>query len=128
MVMGIVVCVFEKKYLKEYLSQFPSYTNFNQFDGMLIMVKQSHFDIIFFKNVNTPEYLNSILEQIDNHLKCIHISTPDIEMAKGYVDPSPVKDFNPKDNEQEFIDNHPDEKFNEHSNTNPIKNVGNFDE
>ena len=47
-----IKCVFEKKYLKEYLSQFPSYTNFNQFDGMLIMVKQSHFDIIFFKNVN----------------------------------------------------------------------------
>ena len=47
-----IKCVFEKKYLKEYLSQFPSYTNFNQFDGMLIMVKRSHFDIIFFKNVN----------------------------------------------------------------------------
>ena len=47
-----IKCIFEKNFLKEYLSQYPSYTNFNQFDGMLIMVKKSHFDILFFKNVN----------------------------------------------------------------------------
>ena len=87
-----------------------------------------HMPVSNMENVNTPEYLNSILEQIDNHLKCIHISNPDYELNKGFVDPSPVKDFNPKDNEQEYIDNHPDEKFNEKNNTNPVKNVGNFDD
>ena len=87
-----------------------------------------HMPVSNMENVNTPEYLNSILEQIDNHLKYINISTPDYELNKGYIDPSPVKDFNQKDNEQEYIDNHPDEKFNEHTTTNPVKNVGAFDD
>ena len=87
-----------------------------------------HMPVSNMENVNTPEYLNSILEQIDNHLKCIHISNPEYELNKGFVDPSPVKDFNPKDNEQEYIDKHPDEKFNEHTTTNPLKNVGAFDD
>ena len=79
------------------------------------------------ENVNTPEYLNSILEQIDDHLKNIHISTPDLNLNKGWVDPSPVKDFNPKDNQQEFIDKHPDEKF-EEKNSVPLKYVENFED
>ena len=65
------------------------------------------------ENVNTPEYLNGIIEQIDNHLKNIHISNPDYNLNKGFVDPSPVKDYNPKDIEQEFIDNNQDKKIKE---------------
>ena len=79
------------------------------------------------ENVNTPEYLNSILEQIDNHLKNIHISNPDLNLNKGWVDPSIVKDFNPKDNEQEYIDKHPDEKFGEKDSV-PLRNVENFED
>ena len=88
-----IKCVFEKKYLKEYLSQFPSYTNFNNFDGMLIMVKQSHFDILFFKNVNKTisyriiliitEFILDQAQKISNNLeqhKYININfVPQIE-------------------------------------------------
>ena len=69
-----------------------------------------HMPVSNMENVNTPEYLNSILEQIDNHLKQIHISNANLELNKGFVNPSIVKDFNPKDNMQEYLDKHPDEK------------------
>jgi histone deacetylase 1/2 len=75
--------------------------------------KKLHMPVSNMENVNTPEYLNSILEQIDNHLKNIHISNPDLNVNQSYVNPSIVKDYHPKDKEQEYIDNHPDEKYNE---------------
>ena len=79
------------------------------------------------ENVNTPEYLNGIIEQIDNHLKNIHISNPDYNLNKGFVDPSPVKDYNPKDIEQEFIDNNQDKKIKEKEGKNLIHQEG-FDD
>ena len=79
------------------------------------------------ENVNTPEYLNGIIEQIDNHLKNIHISNPDYNLNKGFVDPSPVKDYNPKDVEQEFIDNNQDKKIKEKEGKNLIHQEG-FDD
>ncbi|MCQ2816974.1 MAG: histone deacetylase [archaeon] len=81
-----------------------------------------HMPVSNMENVNTPEYLDSILEQIDSHLKNVHISNPDLNLNKGYVDPSPVKDYNPKDIEQEHLDNNPDEKFKEKESV-PLKNV-----
>ena len=81
-----------------------------------------HMPVSNMENVNTPEYLNSILEQIDNHLKNIHISNPDFNLNEGWTDPSIVKDFNPKDNKQEYIDKHPDEKYNE-ENSVPLNKV-----
>ncbi|MCQ2821570.1 MAG: histone deacetylase [archaeon] len=74
------------------------------------------------ENANTPEYLNSILEQIESNLKNIHISNPDLNLNEGYVDPSPVKEYNPKDIEQEHLDEHPDEKYRENESV-PLKNV-----
>ena len=79
------------------------------------------------ENVNTPEYLNGIIEQIDNHLKNIHISNPDYNLNKGFVDPSPVKDYNPKDIEPEFIDNNQDKKIKEKEGKNLIHQEG-FDD
>ena len=79
------------------------------------------------ENVTTPEYLNGIIEQIDNHLKNIHISNPDYNLNKGFVDPSPVKDYNPKDIEQEFIDNNQDKKIKEKEGKNLIHQEG-FDD
>lgn len=73
-----------------------------------------HMPVSNMENVNTQEYLNSINEQIDSHLKQINISTIDLNVNNGYTNPSIVKDYNPKELEQEYIDNHPNEKFNEH--------------
>ena len=44
-----------------------------------------HMPVSNMENVNTPEYLNSILEQIDNHLKNIHVSTAEYKINEGYV-------------------------------------------
>ena len=47
-----IKCVFNKQFLQNYFTTYPSYVNINQYEGMLIMVKQAHFDVIMYKNVN----------------------------------------------------------------------------
>ena len=47
-----IKCVFNKQSLQNYFQTYPSYVNINQYEGMLIMVKQAHFDVIMYKNVN----------------------------------------------------------------------------
>lgn len=47
-----IKCLFEKKFLENYFSTYPSYSKLDHFDGMLIFIKKAVFDILFFKNVN----------------------------------------------------------------------------
>ena len=81
-----------------------------------------HMPVSNMENANTSDYLNNILEQIDDHLKQIHISNPDIKLDQGYINPSPLKDYNPKDIEQDILDSHPDEKYRENESV-PLKNT-----
>lgn len=84
-----------------------------------------HMPVSNMENANTLEHLNNILEQIDNNLKNVHPINADLNFDKGYTDPSPVKNYNPKDVEQEYLDNHPDEKYRE-SESVPLKKVNEF--
>lgn len=47
-----IKCLFDKNYLKDYMGAQPSYFKVDNFDGSLILIKKSYFDVCFYKNVN----------------------------------------------------------------------------
>jgi histone deacetylase 1/2 len=70
-----------------------------------------HMPVTNMENSNSSEYLNSVLESIDNTLKQLNISSTSLN--NGHSVPSLFSDVDIKDIEQDNVDKNPDVKTND---------------
>jgi histone deacetylase 1/2 len=68
-----------------------------------------HMPVMNMKNVNTPEYLNSVLESIDANLKALNINSASLSIERnGYSNHSLFKDVDIKELSQDYEDQNKD--------------------
>ena len=56
-----IKCVFDKEFLKNFLSQLPSYVKLDSFDNSMVLIKKSYFDVLFTKNMNKTVSVRIVL-------------------------------------------------------------------
>jgi histone deacetylase 1/2 len=66
-----------------------------------------HMPVSNMENANTPEYLNYVLENIENNLKQLNVGSTPIQV-EGYANPSIMNDVDIKGLEQDFEDRNVD--------------------
>jgi histone deacetylase 1/2 len=80
-----------------------------------------HMPVTNMENVNTPEYLNNILESIENNLKQLNISSTQINVNSNGVHRGLLTDMDMKEHEDNYVDRNPDMLIDEES-SKPSKN------
>ena len=85
-----------------------------------------HMPVTNMENVNTPEYLNSVLESIENNLKGLNINSTSLQIENnGYGSPSLFKDVDISTMQQDYEDRNIDNRNDEGSK--PSKNYMELD-
>jgi histone deacetylase 1/2 len=71
-----------------------------------------HMPVTNMENVNTPEYLNNVLENIESNLKSLNINSASLNIeSNGYKSPSLFRDVDISELEQDFLDKNADVKM-----------------
>lgn len=83
-----------------------------------------HMPVTNMENVNSPEYLNNILESIDNNLKQLNTSSRTININQHVINPSMIN-VDMSEIEQDRIDRDPD--LRQEDNSKPSKNYMELD-
>jgi histone deacetylase 1/2 len=75
-----------------------------------------HIPVTNMENVNTPEYLNKVLENIENNLKTLNLSSTPLQIeSHTNANPSFFNDVDMKGLQQDYEDQHMDERREEGS-------------